>query len=135
MSGAALMFLAFHFTIKRHHFICEIHFLFLLWFSAGAPERDPLLGSSLMIIELLSSHQLWDPFFSFLLVIINVILLLVSSSLVDAQKTPCSNECAVAKYNKPKTFHASRDPFRIVLVSGSGVLMKRALLDLFFSKA
>ena len=25
--------------------------------------QDPLLGSSLMIIELLSSHQLWNPFF------------------------------------------------------------------------
>ena len=24
--------------------------------------QDPLLGSSLMIIELLSSHQLWNPF-------------------------------------------------------------------------
>ena len=26
--------------------------------------EDPLLGSSLMIIELLSSHQLWNPSFS-----------------------------------------------------------------------
>ena len=58
-----------HYGGKNYEFylmyLCVYSFVHFRWLITSFPLfyfRTPLLGSSLMIIELLSSHQLWNPF-------------------------------------------------------------------------
>ena len=59
-----------HYGGKNYEFylmyLCVYSFVHFRWLITSFPLfyfRTPRLGSSLMIIELLSSHQLWNPFF------------------------------------------------------------------------
>ena len=58
-----------HYGGKNYEFylmyLCVYSFVHFRWLITSFPLfyfRTPWLGSSLMIIELLSSHQLWNPF-------------------------------------------------------------------------